>query len=105
MTNDDDLQEPCRGLRLRIPSGPVVIVLQLGRGLLAVIALVPLLASSSARGLDWWYRFAFALAVTSGIIPLLGATGWPTKLRVAHAIEIVVFELVYAFGLWQILAL
>jgi hypothetical protein len=91
------------GLRLRVPRGPVIIVLQLGRGILAVLALIPLLASSSAHGFDWWWRFAFALAVTGGVIPLLGATGWPTKLRVTHAVEIVLFELVYAFALWKIL--
>jgi len=35
--------------------------------------------------------------------PDLGAAGWPTTLRVAHGIEIVVFALVYAFALGQIL--
>src|SRR5436190_17601862 len=96
--------DPKFGLRLRIPRGPVIILLQLGRGLLAILALAPLIASSTAHGFDWWWRFALALAVTSGVVPLLGAAGWPTTLRVAHAIEIVVFALVYAFALGQILA-
>jgi len=95
-------QDPSLGLRLRVPSGRLVIVLQLGRGLLAILALAPLIASSSAHGFDWWKRFSFALAVTSGVIPLLGAAGWPTRLRVVHALEIVVFALVYTFALWRI---
>lgn len=95
-------EDPKSGLRLRVPSGPRVVVLQVGRGLLAVLALAPLIASSSALGVDWWVRFAFAMSVTSGVIPLLGAAGWPTYLRLAHGAEIVVFELVYAFALWRI---
>lgn len=98
-------EDPKLGLRLRNPSGPLVVLLQLGRGLLAVLALTPLLASSSAHGFDWWARFAFALAVTSGVIPLLGAAGWPTYLRVVHGVEIVVFDLVYAYALWRILGI
>lgn len=94
--------DPKLGLRLRVPSGPTVVLLQLGRGLLAVVALMPLLASSTAHGLDWWVRFSLALAVTSGVIPLLGASGWPTRLRIVHGVEIVVFELVYTFALWKI---
>lgn len=96
--------DPSFGLRLQIPRGPVIIALQLARGLVAALALVPLLASTSAQGFDWWWRFALALAVTSGVIPLLLATGWPMRLRVVHAIEIVVFTQVYAFALWKILA-
>lgn len=95
-------QDPSLGLRLRVPSGRLVIVLQLGRGLLAILALTPLMASSSAHGFDWWKRFALALAITSGVIPLLGAAGWPVRLRVIHAVEIVVFALVYTFALWRI---
>jgi hypothetical protein len=95
--------DPKFGLRLRIPRGPVVILLQLGRGLLAVLALAPLLASSSAHGFDWWRRFALALAVTQGVVPLLNASMWPLYLRVAHAIEIVVFALVYSYALMRIL--
>lgn len=96
-------EDPKLGLRLRIPSGPLVVLLQLGRGLLAILALAPLIASSSAHGFDWWARFALALAVTSGVIPLLGAADWPKYLRVVHGVEIVVFYLVYAFALWRIL--
>ena len=97
-------EDPKFGLRLRVPSGALVISLQLGRGLLAVLALSPLLASSSAHGFDWWARFSLALAVTSGVIPLLSAEGWPTYLRVVHGVEIVVFALVYAFALSRIFA-
>ena len=95
--------DPKLGLRLRVPPGPIVVLLQIGRGLLTVCALAPLLAASSAHGLDWWTRFAPALAVTCGVIPLLSAAGWPVYLRVVHAIEIVVFALVYAFALGRIL--
>jgi hypothetical protein len=94
--------DPKLGLRLRIPSGPTVILLQLARGLLAVLALSPLLASSSAHGFDWWTRFSLALATTSGVIPLLGATRWPIRLRITHGVEIVVFALVYALALGRI---
>lgn len=94
--------DPKYGLRLRVPSGPWIILLQLGRGLLAVLALAPLIASTSARGFDWWCRFALALTVTSAVVPLLHATEWPVKLRVIHAIEIAVFSLVYAFALQQL---
>lgn len=98
-------QDASLGLRLRIPSGRTVVALQMGRGMLAILALTPLLASSSAHGIDWWARFAFALAITSGVIPLLGAAGWPARLRVVHAVEIVVFALVYTFALGRIFGL
>jgi NAD(P)-dependent dehydrogenase (short-subunit alcohol dehydrogenase family) len=70
--------DPSFGLRLQVPRGPVIIALQLARGVLAALALVPLLASTSAHGLDWWRRFGLVLAVTSGVIPLLLASGWPS---------------------------
>jgi len=98
-------EDPKFGLRLRVPRGSRIILLQLGRGLLAVLALTPLLASTTAHGFVGWTRFALALAVTGGVLPLLGAAGWPVYLRVAHAVEIVVFEVVYASALWWILGI
>lgn len=97
--------DPKYGLRLRIPSGPYIILLQLGRGIIAIFAIVPVIASSSAHGWDWWARCALALSVTMGVNPLVQATEWPMYLRVAHGIEIVVFACVYSFAVGMILGI
>ena len=96
--------DPKHGLRLRIPRAGVIIPLQVGRGLIAAIALAPLIASSTTQGMTWWGQFSLALAVTAGVVPLLNAVAWPIYLRVAQGVEIVVFSVVHAFALWRILA-
>ncbi len=96
---------PDSPLRLRVPGGGEVILLQLIRGCLAVAALLPLLVSSSASGGNLAWRLAVFLAMTQGVIPLLAAGGWPVRLRWVHGIEIVVFAGVWAFAAVGILGL
>jgi len=96
-------QDPNKGLKLRLPSGPVVSSLQMTRGLLTALALVPLIASIPPSGMAWWLQLSLLLAAVMAIAPLLMASKWPVKLRLAHAIEISVFAVIYAYTLWWLL--
>lgn len=93
----DDPESP---LRLRTPSGPVVIGLQLARGSVATLVLLPLLAGlPEVADFAWaWPRLALAMVVTLSVVPMVTAPDWPLRLRVIHGIEITVFALVQSFA-------
>jgi len=79
------------GLRLRIPKPGVIIPLQLARGLLATLVLLPILLTCPARGFEGWALIALAVGLTSGVVPCMNAPGWPIYLRAVHAVEISIF--------------
>lgn len=93
-------EDPESPLRLRVPSGPVVIGLQLARGTVATLVLLPLVAAlPEAAHVAWaWPRLALAMAVTLSIVPMLTVRDWPLRLRVIHGVEITVFALVQSFA-------
>lgn len=91
------------GLKLRVPSGPVVILLQMTRGFVTALALVPLAAAVPTADTSWWLKLSLLLAAVMAIAPLLMATNWPVKLRVTHAIEISVFAVFYSYTVWWLL--
>ena len=93
-------EDPESPLRLRVPSGKVVIGLQLARGAVATLALLPLLAGlPETADLSWaWPRLALAMVATLSVVPMLGAVGWPIRLRLLHGVEITVFALVQSFA-------
>lgn len=97
-------EDPKYGLNLRVPRGRTVILLQLGRGLLATLALLPVLTSSLIDGVQWWGRLAVAFAMLAAIVPLVSAVNWPVRLRVIHAVEITLFALVQTFAWWKLFA-
>jgi hypothetical protein len=97
-------ENPNHGLALRVPDGRVVISLQMVRGLLTTVALLPLIASVPASNAFWWLRLSLLLVTVMAIGPQIMATRWPTRLRLAHAIEISVFAVVYSFAVWMVIA-
>lgn len=80
--------DPKLGLKLRVPGGKVIITLQLGRGLAATLALLPLIVSVGIERAVWWPQMALALAMVGAVVPLVNAHDWPLRLRIAHALEI-----------------
>jgi hypothetical protein len=83
-------------LGLRVPDGRVVITLQLVRGFLTSLVLLPLVASIPASEPGWWLRLSLLLAAVLGLAPLAMATPWPARLRILHAVEITLFAFAYA---------
>ena len=97
-------QDPDNGLTLRVPGGRTIIVLQTVRGLLTTMALFPLIAAVPALDTLWWLKLSLLLAVVMAIGPLVMATRWPGRLRLAHGIEISVFAVVYSLAVWLFIA-
>ena len=64
-------EDPSNGLALRVPGGQVIIVLQLVRGLLTTLALVPLIAAIPASDTGWWFSRG------AGTIPIRRSASWP----------------------------
>lgn len=97
----DYYQGPNATLQLKVPSGRVIIPLQVVRGVLATAAMLPLLAGLGSGGeITTWLALFLTLAFTSGILPMVSVEDWPTRLRVIHGIEISVFSLIQAFAWW-----
>jgi len=97
-------ENPNNGLALRVPGGRVIISLQMVRGLLTTIALVPLIAAIPASDIVWCYKLSLLLVAIMAIGPHVMATRWPAKLRIVHAIEISLFAVVYSFIVWLFIA-
>ncbi len=91
-------------MTLRVPGGLTIILLQMVRGLLTTLALVPLIAAIPASDTGWWFRLSLLLAAIMAVGPLIMATKWPARLRLAHAIEISVFAVGYSFTVWWLIA-
>lgn len=94
---------PNADLALCVPSGKLVIALQLGRGLIATLALVPLVSGlgESAVSVRTWGYLALTLSATFAVAPMLAAPReWPIRLRVIHGVEIVVFVTIQSFFWW-----
>ena len=97
-------ENPNYGLALLVPGGRVIIFLQMVRGLLTTMALVPLIAAIPAFDTVWWFRLSVFLAAIMAIGPLIMATRWPARLRLTHANEISIFAVVYSFTVWWFIA-
>jgi len=91
-------EDPASPLSLRVPSGATIVPLQLARGLVATLVVLPLLASSSLEGLEAWPHLALTTTVTCALVPMLLVANWPGRLRLAHALEITVFSLVQSLA-------
>jgi hypothetical protein len=97
-------ENPDYGLALRVPDRRLLILLQMVRGMLTTMALVPMIAAIPAYDIGWWFRVFLLLAAIMAISPLVMAIRWPAKLRLAHAIEILLFALVFSFTVWLLVA-
>jgi hypothetical protein len=81
-------QDPSLGLNLTLPDFGTVLLVQVGRGPLFVLTLLPLVAvlrTSRWRLAPWLW---LTIAVLGSWVPMLQLTEWPATLRVAHGLEI-----------------
>jgi hypothetical protein len=93
------------GLALRVPSGRVVILLQLFRGFLATLVLVPMFAGleenvASVRTLAC---LVFSLTITMAVVPMFWVRDWPLRLRIIHGVEISLFAAIQGTAWWYFL--
>ncbi len=95
-------EDPALGLALRIPSPRVMLPFQIARGIVAVFALWPWMVLVPLDGPVDWLALALTMTITTGLVPLLSMTSWPTLLRLWHAIEIAIIATVWSFLIWRI---
>jgi hypothetical protein len=94
--------DPAHGLQLRVPSARIILPLQVGRGLIASLVLLPFVVGVS-QGISWWCGLSVSLAVVTAIVPVLNARDWPPYLRFVHGVEISIFCFAQAASLWWLL--
>jgi hypothetical protein len=89
---------------LRIPSFAVIIPLELFRGLVYTIVLLPLLATVVGGRATKFIALAAMLYIPGGLIALLGNTLLPAPIIPFHALEILADSIVYGFVLSRIIS-
>jgi hypothetical protein len=97
-------EDPAFALGLRVPGLAEILTLQVGRGLLFVALVLPLVVL--LRG-QWWRRglwIGLAVAALMAWEPLLSNTAWPIALRVVHALEITADSLAHGLTIAALLA-
>jgi hypothetical protein len=95
---------PDVGLNLVVPGIGIILPLEIGRGLLYVLTLFPLIAV--LHGGYWSKAFwvGLTIAVLGSWVPMLQAVHWPPVLRVAHGLEITADAFVQGVVLTWLLA-
>ena len=88
---------------LRIPSFAVIIPLELFRGFVYTLVLLPLLATVVGGRTTKFIALAAMLYIPGGFIVLLGNPGIPAPIIPFHALEILADSIVYGFILSRIL--
>jgi hypothetical protein len=89
---------------LRIPSFTVMIPLELVRGLLYVVALLPVIALLRVERKYVFAGVASLLYVAGAFAPFLAGPGFPVQLRIFHGVEILADSLVYGAALAYLFA-
>jgi hypothetical protein len=81
-------EDPSLGMGLRVPGVETILLLEIARGLMFVLALVPLVAL--LRGSRWLVGLWLGLIIAAlgGWEPLLLKFMWPPIMRLAHGLEI-----------------
>jgi hypothetical protein len=95
---------PDLGLNLTVPGIGVILPLEIGRGLLYVLTLFPLIAV--LRGSYWWKALwvGLTIAVLGSWVPMIQALHWTPVLRLAHGLEITADAVVQGLVLTWLLA-
>ena len=89
-------EDPALGLSLAVPGFDVILPLEVGRGLLFVLTVFPLIAvlRRPRRSLAFW--LAMTIAVLGAVTPMLQASWFPLTMRVVHGLEITADSIVHA---------
>ncbi|HEY63473.1 MAG TPA: hypothetical protein G4O02_02775 [Caldilineae bacterium] len=90
-------EDPSLGLNLAVPGFEVILPLEVGRGLLFVLTVFPLIAvlRRSRWSLAFW--LGMTIAVLGAVTPMLQASWFPLTMRVVHGLEITADSLVHGF--------
>jgi len=91
-------------LGLRIPSFAVLISVELFRGFVYALMLLPLLATIIGGRATKFIALAAMLYIPGGLIALLGNQLMPAPIVPFHALEILADSIVYGFALSRILS-
>jgi hypothetical protein len=83
------------GTPFTIPSGQVLALAELARGLLHALVLGALAALLGGERRRKWFWSALAFATLNAWLPLVQHTDWPYYLRAANIVEITCDALVY----------
>lgn len=83
------------------PCCTLILPLQVGRGLIATVVLLPFVLTD--QDIAWWCGLSISLAIVTAIVPVLNARDWPAYLRFVHGVEISVFCFAQAAALWWLL--
>jgi len=98
-------EDPALGAGVRVPAVEVIVPLEIIRGLLYVVALIPFI--SILRQPRW--RLALWLGLIIATLnawePLIANTFWPVTMRVTHGLEITADSLVQGFTIAWLLGL
>ena len=89
---------------LRIPSFAVLIPVELFRGFVYTLVLLPLLATIVGGRATKFIALAAMLYIPGGLIALLGNPGIPAPIILFHGLEILADSIVYGFVLSRILS-
>lgn len=88
-------EDPNLGLNLVVPGPEIVLPLEIGRGVLIVLALFPLIAVLGCPRWSLAFWLGMTLVVLGSVAPMLQATWWPLTMRVVHGLEIAADSIVH----------
>jgi hypothetical protein len=83
------------GTTFTIPSGGVLMLAELSRGILHALVLATLAALLRRGRRATWFWLALAFAVFNAWLPLIQRTDWPYYLRAANLVEVTCDAVVY----------
>jgi hypothetical protein len=81
-------EDPTSGVGLAVPGAAVLVPLEIGRGLLFVAAVFPLVALLPGPRWRLALWLGLVIATLGGWVPLLAATFLPPAMRLVHGLEI-----------------
>jgi len=80
--------DPSYGLNLKLPGFDVIIPLEIIRGMIYAILLIPIIATSTLKKWRLVLLLASVLLFVGAFPGLVGNQLWPIELRLAHGLEI-----------------
>lgn len=90
-------ENPALGLDLAVPGFEVILPLEVGRGLLFVLAVFPLIAVLRRARWSLALWLGMTIAVLGAVTPMLQASWFPLTMRLVHGLEITADSIVHGF--------
>lgn len=84
-------------MNLVIPSFEIMVPVEIGRGLIYVFSMVPLLAALPVSKWKLGFWMSLILAVVGAVVPQLVNVAWTLALRVGHGAEMVLDSFAQGF--------